>query len=326
MWNYNFTIGMPPSFDDEDLQFINQLGIKYIYSVLPRSKEEHTAAAVKKRVDLATKHGITISNLNSGLYIKPPDVFLGKPTRDQTIKEMIDFFYILADFGFTRYTMTWEPDAVWSTNHDTPIRGGAKTRYVNLKELTTHPFTHEREYELSEVWDAFKYFMDKIIPVCEKTGISIVLHPNDPPTYSKLGGCPCLIKCLDDYKKAFEIAGSDKLKMEFCCGCWLEGKSEGMGDVLTDLAWCVQNNRVGVVHFRNIDKPLPEFTEVFLDMGYMDMSKIMRVLCENDYQGMITLDHTPTMVDGAKKRIPTAYAIGYMRALAERAIAETGRK
>ena len=37
---------------------------------------------------------------------------------------------------------------------------------------------------------------------------------------------------------------------------------------------------------------------------------------------MITLDHTPVMLDGPKNRIPTAYATGYMRALAQRAIAE----
>ena len=321
MWNYNFTVAQAPDFNDEDLSFVTQLGLKYIYTVLPPLKEEHSAAAVKRRVSLAASHGVVISNLNSGLYIKPPDVFLGEDTRDETIKGMIDFFYVLAEAGFTRFTMTWEPDQVWSTHHEALVRG-CKTRYVNLDELTRHPFTHGREYELKEIWDAFSYFMDRIMPVCEKTGIKIVLHPNDPPTYLKLGGCPCLIKCLDDYKKAFEIAGSDMLGMEFCCGCWLEGRSEGMGDILGDLDWCLENNKVEVVHFRNIDKPLPEFTEVFPDMGYFDMYKIMRLLCKHDYQGMITLDHTPQMVDGSKKRIPTAYAIAYMRALAERAIAE----
>ena len=312
---------MPHDFGPEDLSFVSQLGLKYIYTVLPDSIEEHSASAVKRRVDLAASCGISISNLNSGLYIKPPDVFLGKDTRDSTIKGMIEFFHILSDFGFTRFTMTWEPDQVWSSHHNALVRG-SKTRYVNLEELKKHPLTHGREYELGEVWDAFSYFMEKIMPVCEKTGISIVLHPNDPPTYSKLGGCPCLIKCLDDYKKAFKIAGSDKLCMEFCCGCWLEGQSEGMGDILSDLDWCLKNNKVGVVHFRNIDRPLPEFTEVFPDMGYFDMYKIMRVLCEHDYKGMITMDHIPQMLDGGKKRIPTAYAIGYMRALAERAMAE----
>jgi len=316
-------VNQPHDFNHEDLNLVTQLGLNYIYTVLPPLKEEHTAAAVRKRIDLAASHGISISSINSGLYIKPPDVFLGLESRDDTIKGMSDFFYILADFGFSRFTMTWEPDQVWSTHHEALVRG-SKTRYVNMDEMIKHPFTHGREYELSEIWDAFAWFMDKIMPVCEKTGITIMLHPNDPPTFSKLGGCPCLIKSLDDYKKAFETAGSNKLGMEFCCGCWLEGQSEGMGDIIDDLRWCLDNNKVGIVHFRNIDKPMPEFTEVFLDMGYFDMYKVMRLLCEKDYQGMITLDHTPVMLDGSKKYIPTAYAIGYMRALAERAMAETG--
>ena len=320
-WNYNFTMGIPSDFDDSDLIFTRQLGLKYAYSSIPPDKKEHEYQAVKRRVDRAAEHGVTFSSLHSSLYIKPPDVFLGKPGRDDTIKGMIEYFHVIAELGFKRFTMTWEPDQVWSSHFDADVRG-CKARFVDLNELVKHPFTHGREYELEEVWDAFAYFMDKIMPVCEKTGVSITLHPNDPPTYSKLGGCPCLIKCLDDYKRAFGIAGSKHLRMEFCCGCWLEGQSEGMGDILEDMDWCLTNDRIGVVHFRNIDQPLPVFTEMFPDMGYFDMYKLMRLLCKHDYQGVITLDHTPTMVDGPARRVPMAYSIGYMRALAERAIAE----
>ena len=64
------------------------------------------------------------------------------------------------------------------------------------------------------------------------------------------------------------------------------------------------------------------FTETFLDNGYMDMYEIMRLLVGMRYKGTVILDHTPRFVDHAGQPAATAYAIGYMRALYERALAE----
>jgi D-mannonate dehydratase len=55
------------------------------------------------------------------------------------------------------------------------------------------------------------------------------------------------------------------------------------------------------------------------------MYKLMKVLCDHNYKGTITLDHTPVMADGENLYAPHSYATGYMRALAERAIVE-GKK
>jgi mannonate dehydratase len=62
--------------------------------------------------------------------------------------------------------------------------------------------------------------------------------------------------------------------------------------------------------------------ETFLDDGYMDMYKVMKVLYDVDYDGTITLDHTPKLTGDPQLQASTAYAIGYMRALCERAEAE----
>jgi len=82
--------------------------------------------------------------------------------------------------------------------------------------------------------------------------------------------------------------------------------------------------RIFIVHFRNVTSPLPTFTETFLDDGYMDMYQVMKTFCEVGYTGSLTLDHTPRFVGDYAKGSGTAYAIGYMRALLERAQAELG--
>lgn len=58
--------------------------------------------------------------------------------------------------------------------------------------------------------------------------------------------------------------------------------------------------------------------------GHMDMYQAMRVFYESGYEGTMTLDHSPRFAPGYEGA-ETAYAIGYMRALMQRAEAELGR-
>ena len=98
------------------------------------------------------------------------------------------------------------------------------------------------------------------------------------------------------------------------------------GDVEAGLRWCSEQGRICLVHFRNVSAPLPNFTETFLDNGYKDMYRLMKILVETNYEGTVTLDHTPRFSSYAGRGSGTAYAIGYMRALLERAEAECGIK
>jgi mannonate dehydratase len=50
------------------------------------------------------------------------------------------------------------------------------------------------------------------------------------------------------------------------------------------------------------------------------MYTVMRALQQADFRGCVIADHVPQMVGGG--RVGTAYSIGYMRALIERAAAE----
>ena len=163
-----------------------------------------------------------------------------------------------------------------------------------------------------------KQVVEEVLILAEETGVSLALHNNDPPTSYKIAGIPCIIHSYADFKRAFDIAGSSKLGMEFCLGCWLEGGSK-FGDIGAALPEFVAEGRVLIVHFRNVSSPLPVFTETFLDNGYMDMHRLMRILHEANYSGTVILDHTPLFFpDGDYPFAETAYAIGYMRALSQR--------
>ena len=243
------------------------------------------------------------------------------PDRDRDIERFKRFVRNLGRAGIHTTTFTWEPDQVWSTEREA-TRGGAGARAVDMSVLEKQGLTRGRAYTEAELWENYTYFIREILPVAEESGVRLALHPNDPPVPS-IAGIPCLIRSFDGYKRAFEIGGSDHLGMEFCAGCWLEG-GDGFGDMLEAIRYFGERGKIFIVHFRNVSAPLPHFVETFLDDGYMDMYRPMKAFQEIGYRGTMILDHSPQFVPGAGKGAATAYAMGYMKALLERAVAEVG--
>ena len=302
-----------PQPSDDELLFLRQLGLAHCYTWLP--DELTNLSYLSALVEKVSKAGLSLYNVGNLNLGKSPRIHLGQPGRDEDIERFANMLHDLSRAGIYTTTFTWEPDQVWSS---APLKSRyAKARHVDLAALKSLPFTHGRAYSLDELWENFEYFMRAIIPVAEETGVRLSLHPNDPPT-DALGGIPCLINSRERYDRAYKIAASPNLGMEFCTGCWLEG-GESFGDMLGSIADYVTEKRVFIVHFRNVSAPQPVFTETFLDNGYFDMFQAMKVLVANEYDGTIILDHTPEFVGNYHLGAGTAYAIAYMRALIERA-------
>jgi mannonate dehydratase len=208
-------------------------------------------------------------------------------------------------------------------------RGGASARAFDLAKADKGdwagkafrgPLTHGRTYTQREIWDNYSYFIKAVTPLAEEEGIRIGIHPDDPPV-PELGGVPrCIFSSFDGYKRALEIANSPNVGMCLCVGCWLEGGKLMGKDVLETIRYFGGQGKIFKVHFRNVNAPLPHFVETFMDNGYMDMYKVMKALREVNFDGAVIADHIPGMVGGG--RAGTAYSIGYMKALLERANAE----
>jgi len=314
-----FTVSISPDATDEELLFARQLGIPTAYCWV-RDDQSNAAAlkALRARIEDA---GLQLYMAGNYRIAKSHHIHLATDQRQKMIDEYKALIEALGEAGIPVTTFTWEPDKVWSSAQRSTSRD-ASARHVDLAELKGRGLTHERIYSEQEIWDNFAYFMDQIIPVAESAEVRMALHPNDPPT-DALGGVPCLIRSAETYRRAFAIADSPYLGMEFCCGCWLEGGA-AFGDLLAGLAEFVPQDKVLITHFRNVTAPLPVFTETFLDNGYMDMYQIMRELVAQGYAGTVTLDHTPQFAGAYGQGSGTAYAIGYMRALLERACDELG--
>lgn len=304
---------------DDELLFARQLGVDCVYTWIRSEQRNYDyLARLRERVE---SYGLQLYNVGNIEVAKNDKIHLALPGRERAIADFQAFVRDLGRAGIGVTTFTWEPTQVWSSAPGETR--GATTRAVDLDEMLRRPFTHGRAYSEAEIWENYTYFIRQMMPACEEAGVRLALHPNDPPSPSPLGGIPCLIHSFDTYRRAFAMANSRALGMEFCCGCWLEGGA-GFGDIFEGIRSFVAADRVLIVHFRNVSAPLPRFVETFLDNGYGDMYAIMKAFVQAGYRGTMILDHSPQFVGDLARHSATAYAIGYMRALMERALAATG--
>lgn len=299
--------------DSEDayLRYLVQIGVTHCYTWLPGLADRYEELARFR--DKLTALGLTLYNAGDYGIAKSPRIHLGLPGREEDFDAFRRMLATLGRLGLTVTTFTWEPDQVWSTGQ-ARVRGGALARAVDARLLETAGLRHGRVYDKDELWRYFSDLMAAVLPAAEEAGVRLALHPNDPPL-PRIAGVDCLITSAEDYRKAFRLAGSPYLGMEFCCGCWLEGGAD-FGDLLAGIREFVSQGRVLVTHFRNVSSTLPAFHETLVDEGYADMLSILQAFYEAGYDGTLILDHlleqeTPdiTLYGG------TGYALGYIKAL-----------
>ena len=309
-----FQQGVSSASSDEYFLFIKQQGIKYVFGQL--TDEDANYEGIMRLQERLARYDLTLTDAgNTGIY-KNASIHLGLTDRDEHIGRYNELTRALGRAGVHIGYMTWEPNQVLTSRFDIGEHTlGSTARIVDIEQLKTLSFSHGRQYTKEETWANFKYFLDKAIPVCEEADVRIALHPCDPPVPA-LRGIYNLIHCADDYRRAFELSNNSPfLGMKLCCGCWLEGGAS-FGNILNDIAEFVADNKVLIVHFRNVSAVHPYFEETLLENGYMDMYEVMKQFVRYGYNGYLNIDHVPEFErEYGGKNAAFAYTNGYAKAL-----------
>lgn len=102
-----------------------------------------------------------------------------------------------------------------------------------------------------ELWDNYIYFMKRILPVAEDSGVRLALHPNDPPV-PVVNGIPQIFRSNGSFERAMEIANHSPYSgICFCVGTWGEmagpdGKGE---DILGAIRHFGKTGNIFTVHY-----------------------------------------------------------------------------
>jgi len=161
-----------------------------------------------------------------------------------------------------------------------------------------------------ELWKRLHYFLDEILPVAEEAGVKMAAHPDDPPM-PYVRNTPRLVYQPELYQKLIDMNPSAANNLEFCLGSIAEMTQGNVYDAIDNYS---KQGRIGYIHFRNIVGKVPNYKEVFVDEGDIDMFKILKILKKNNFDGVLIPDHTPQMTCDAPWYAGMAYAMGYMKA------------
>ena len=165
----------------------------------------------------------------------------------------------------------------------------------------------------AQMWDNLSHFLKAMVPVAEKSGVRMALHPDDPPVphgTPALAGAAHIVSSLDQYQKIFDIVPSRANGMLFCQGCVTEMQGVDVYDAIRRMG---SIDKIVMVHFRNVHGEFPRFQETFVDNGDVDMYRAMQAYRDIGFKGPFSLDHSP-MFTGAQIA-NQAFVIGYLRAL-----------
>ena len=239
-------------------------------------------------------------------------IMLNGPRRDEQIENMIFTVRNMARAGIPIFGYNWMPSHVWRTP-PAQIRGGALATAYDHALGSKYPLTHGREYSEEEMWENLEYWIKIITPVAEEEGIRLGIHPCDPPV-DKLGGIPQLLRSFESYKRLIEIYPSDSNAIEFCQGTFSEMKD----DIYEMIDYFVSRKKIHYVHFRNVSSKVPNFYEEFVNTGYVDMYKAMKIYHKHNFDGFFIDDHVPhTHGDTPWGHRGRAFANGYIQAMIE---------
>ena len=307
-------VGQLRELTNEDLQFAAQVGVKGVQlnnPILPGDTrwEYMDLLQLRTRAEDAGMRLEALENTPNSFY---DHAMLGLPDRDEQIENYQETIRNVGRAGIPILGFHWMPNQVWRTSQTTPGRGGSKVTSFDMELAKTSPMTHGREYSAEELWATYCYFVDAVVPVAEEAGVSLALHPDDPPMES-LGGVARIMNSFENFKRAMEYRDSPKLGLDFCMGCWSEMMGAGC---LEAMEYFGPKGKIFYVHFRDVQGTVPKFQECFLGEGNVNLTRAILTLKKAGFTGFLIDDHVPTMVDDSQYgHRARALAIGHMSGL-----------
>jgi mannonate dehydratase len=163
------------------------------------------------------------------------------------------------------------------------LPGWEPERMARLNEL----FASYRQVSEEDLAANLRYFLERIIPICEEYDVKMAIHPDDPPW--GIFGLPRIVRHERDLERLLKLVDSPYNGLTLCSGC--------LGaDPCNDIPAIIRRfgNRIHFAHVRNIKIVSPgnfhETSHLSRD-GSLDLYEIMRAYHDIGFEGYIRPDH-----------------------------------
>ena len=157
-----------------------------------------------------------------------------------------------------------------------------------------------------------KYFLEAVMPICNKYGIRMCIHPDDPP-YQVLG-LPRIVSCAEDIEWLLKAVNNPSNCLTFCAGSLSAGPQNDVVSMAEQF-----KDRTAFVHLRS--------TQVFSDGNFIEaphtggrahLIELVRIFERMESDLPMRVDHGRLMLDDVDKGYNPGYSFhGRMYALAQ---------
>jgi mannonate dehydratase len=244
----------------------------------------------------------------------------GLPGRDEEIAAVCALIENMGKLGVNVWCYEWMADFNWlRTSLATPSRGGSVVTSFNAADLPTEP-TKLGPISEEALWANLDYFLERVLPVAERAGVKLAMHPDDPPL-SPIRGVGRIMRSVESFRRLVETKPSPMNGVTLC-----QGNFTLMTD---DLPAVIRgfSGKIFFVHFRDVRGTPSRFEETWHDAGQTDMLACMRAYRDIGFKGVLRPDHVPTVEGDSNENAGYSsfgrlYAIGYIRGLREAVYAQ----
>ena len=256
------------------------------------------------------------------------DVLLDGPRKAEQLKNLKTIIRNMGEAGIPCMGYNFSIAGVWGRVTTQQARGGADSvGYTEALAPEQTPIPNGQVWNMiydpdappgtvgtvtpAQLWQRLTDFLEELVPVAEEAGVRLAAHPDDPPL-ATVRNTARLVYQPHYYQKLLDIKPSHHNGLEFCLGTLAEMTDGNLYDVIDQYS---KQNAVCYVHARNVRGKVPNYHEVFIDEGDIDMVRALRILKQNGFDGVIIPDHTPQMACDAPWHAGMAYALGYLKGI-----------
>ena len=141
------------------------------------------------------------------------------------------------------------------------------------------------------LFNNLKYFLEAIMPTCDKYGINMAIHPDDPAW--SVFGLPRIIINEENIHRMLKMVDNPHNGLTLCTGSLGTNRKNNLPQIIRGL-----KGRIHFAHVRNLqffsDTQFEEAAHLSAD-GTFDMYEIMKALYEIGFNGPIRPDHGRTI-------------------------------
>jgi mannonate dehydratase len=277
-------VGSARNADENQMLNIKQMGADYVMlngPPIPWKQEDLRAVMDKHKAAGLTVLNMMITGFNNAIY--------GREGRDEEISKIKESIVSAGAAGLPVIEYNWYIDRLMEGYYEKKGRGGTGVTaydYAPVKDLPAKP--EIGTYKAEQIWDNITYFLKAVIPVAEKAGVRLALHPNDPPAPVS-HGTPQIMSTFEGWKRLLDIVKSPANGMTFDPGVCRE-----MGeDPVQILRYIGSRDQVNHAHYRNVItlEPYNKYEEVFFDVGEVNMFAVMQEFFKIGYTRGINPEH-----------------------------------